>query len=287
MIESKLTELLEHTGEQVHVGPPPIEALRAGAVRRRRRRTAAVSVASVVAVVAAVGGTTLLTQGSKGVDPNPPVASGTPVTVPEGMRLVGIGHAAIAVPNAWGTNQSFCGTPRKDTVEIDIGAVAACGIPRAAGVDSVQVANRQPFENFRADQTLDIDGVPAQRQRTSCAKGAMGKVTTCTSTVVIPSLGVWFRAESSTSAVEVDRILSRITIVPGLVGVPGYSTNNLNGELPTAAEYVDSLRQLGLKAEIQNPMTSGDIPSGTVRSASPGPGTMLAPGATVTISVHR
>jgi hypothetical protein len=280
MIESKLTELLEHTGEQVKVGPPPIEDLRAGAARRRRRRTAAVAVASAVAVVAAVGGTTLLTQHRVG-RPAVPVASTPPAEVPAGMRLVGIGHAAIAVPTQWGTNQLECGTPKKDTVMIDVGPVFACLSPRPAGVDSVQVGSRQSDESFRADQSLTIDGVPAQRQRTSCAKEPQGRVTTCFSTVLIPSLGVWFRAESSRSAAEVDRILDRIMIVPDRIGVPGYSTPKQDGHQPTGEEYADTLRQAGLKPE----MRTGSIPNARIVTVSPGPGTMLAPGSTVTITV--
>ena len=88
MIEAKLTELLERTGEHVDVGPPPLDAMRAGAARRRRRRTVTWSSVSVAAVLAVIGGTTLLTQGSSGVDPQPPVTSRSPGVVPGETRLV-------------------------------------------------------------------------------------------------------------------------------------------------------------------------------------------------------
>jgi hypothetical protein len=284
MIESKLTELLEHTGDQLTVGPPPIEALRAGAARRRRRRTAAVSLTSAAVVAAVIAGTTLLTQGSGRVDPQPPVASGSPGTVPDGMRLVGFGHAAIAVPNEWGTNQYRCTTPQKDTVVIDVGAYLMCYARRPAGVESVDVSRGRPKPDYQADETIEVDGVPAERQRTACSQDTAYGTESCSGTVFIPSLDVAFRAESSTSAAEVDRILERIVIVPDRVGVPGYRTVDRRGHQPSGAEYAELLRQAGFKPVIQTRRSSGPAP-GSILTASPGPGTMLAPGSTVTITV--
>lgn len=284
MIESRLTELLERTGEQTTVGPPPIDAMRTGAARRRRRRTVAWSAASAVAVVAAIAGTTLLaTQGSG--DPMPPIASAGPVPAPAGMRLVGYGHAAIAVPTEWGTNVMKCGTPQKDTVVIDVGLVTSCLPPRPAGVDSVELGRGEPHPDFHADRSVKIDGVPAQRQRTSCTEGSTyGQAPACSGTVVIPSLDVWFRAESTTNAAEVDRLLARIVVVPDLVGVPGYRTIDRSGHQPLAADYAELLKEAGLKAEFLT-RKSPSYPAGMIFSGSPAPGTMVAPGTPVTITL--
>jgi hypothetical protein len=127
--------------------------------------------------------------------------------------------------------------------------------------------------------------VRAERQRTTCPdEGNFGQVTTCFGAVFIPSLDVWFWAQSSTNAGEVDRMLDRIVVVPDLVGVPGYRAIDRNGRQPTGADYAPLLGQAGLKAEFRTRKSPG-YPAGTIFTAAPAPGTMLAPGATVAITV--
>ncbi|MET9316898.1 PASTA domain-containing protein [Kribbella sp. NPDC003505] len=271
-----LTDLLERTAAHTPVGPPPLDALRAGATRRRRRRTAGITGAAAVAVAAVVGGTTLLTSPER----TAPVTSPAPA-VP--TRLVGQGHAAIAVPQSWGTNQSMCGTPRRDTVLIaDPTELQYCMAFPVAGVDSVRVATT-PRTQFRADETLTIDGVRAERQRTTCSQDNYRHVLTCSATVWIPSLQVWFEAQSSTSAAEVDRILSRIVIVPDRVGVPSYSSM----AMPlSGAKYAAVLRGLGLKVSYRS-MANPNYPRGSVLGVSPAVGTMVANASTVTVTVVK
>ena len=55
-------------------------------------------------------------------------------------RLVGLGHAAIAVPDDWGTDATRCGVPMRDTVVIDVEKkktrapiVPLCGAPAPTG----------------------------------------------------------------------------------------------------------------------------------------------------------
>lgn len=281
MIESELTELLERAGARTTVGPPPIEAIRAGAARRRRRRAAAISAVSVAAAAVAVGGTLLLAGGPSFTNPAPPAASTPPV--PAATRLVGIGHAAIAVPEQWGTNQLGCGTPQKDTVIIDAGPQNLCKTPYPNGVESVFVASRTRID-FRADETFQIDGVRAERQQTRCMVDTLNRVTVCLGTVFIPSLDVSFRAESSTSSGEVDRILERIMIVPDKVGVPVPLFSESNPAARLGEEYADRLTALGLKPNLETRKSPGYI-SGSILEVSPSPGTMLTPGATVTVTV--
>lgn len=281
MIESQLTELLERAGEQTAVGPPPMDALRAGAARRRRRRTAAWSALSAAAVVAVVATTLLVPHGRGSGDP--PVPAGTSESPPVAMRVVGFGHLAVAVPKTWGTNQAQCGTPQKDTVLIDDpSAMRYCMAARPAGVESIQLTIGPPDLDWHADETFEIDGVQAKRQRTTCDIEYLN-VEVCSAVVSIPSLRVWFRADSSTSAEEVDRLLDRIVLVPDQVGVPSTHGWLEPGRRFTAPMYAAELTKLGLKPRIQT-TKSPSYSAGDILGVVPTPGTMLAPGATVTIT---
>jgi hypothetical protein len=191
------------------------------------------------------------------------------------MRFVGVGQAAIAVPLAWGTNQLRCGTPMHDTVVIDPGGAHACGQARPAGVDSVELFSGGPRRYFTADRTLAVDGLAAQRQTTRCAEDPRGKV--CYGTVYIPSLRVSFRAESSTGAAVVDRILEQVRVLPGQVAVPGFIDQDRR-------YYEGMVRDAGLTAEIRGIKRPGYDP-GSVLDVSPPPGTMVAPGTVVTATV--
>ena len=275
MTERQLTDLLERTAARTPVGPPPLDTLYAGAAHRRRRRTAGLVAATAVTVGAVIGASTLLhPRGSTA-----PVTSPAPVPT----RLVGFGHAAIAVPADWPTNKSQCGTPQQDTVLIDDPSAGRyCASRRPSGVDSVQLSGR-PTIDFHADQTVVIDGVQAQRQRTSCLDGWQ-QTKVCLGAVGIPSLKVWFYAESSTSAAEVDRILARIAILADRTGVPSYQALRVDLNGPTGTTYAAMLQQVGLKPAFRT-VWSPNYPAGTTLGVSPAPGTMLAPGSTVTVTI--
>jgi hypothetical protein len=273
MIETKLTDLLERTADQTPVGPPPLNALRTGAAHRRHRRTAGLAAAAAVAVV--IGATSLLTSHRSTVT--------SPAPAPVATRLVGFGHAVIAVPKAWGRNQSMCGTAMADTVLIDDpSAFHLCAAFQRSGVESVQISGR-PTIGFRADETLTIDGVLAERQRTTCVAASNG-VAVCSGAVSIPTLGVWFRAESSTNADEVGRILDRIAVVTDQSGVPGYLTVGGSVQGALAANYAPLLEKAGLKPRYVM-KKSPNYPAGLLLAVMPAAGTMLKPGATVTVTV--
>ncbi|GAA1111569.1 hypothetical protein GCM10009630_05820 [Kribbella jejuensis] len=228
-------------------------------------------------MVTAIVGTALTLNHDRGATPavtSPPIAT----------RLVGIGHAAIAVPTTWGTNQFSCATPTADTVLIDIGVINLCAMPRPAGVESVQLGRGVPrMFPFHADETLEIDGVPAQRQRTTCNDDSWNHVQVCSGAVWIPSRNVWFWAQSSTSADGVDRILDRIVLVPDRVAVPLFRTYDSEGRPLSADAYAAQLTRLGLKP-VRRAIKSPNYSTGTIQTVSPGSGTMLAPGATVTVT---
>ncbi|NIK56619.1 PASTA domain-containing protein [Kribbella shirazensis] len=290
MIEPKLTELLEDTADRTPVGPPPLIALRAGAARRRRRRTAGLTAVTVAAVGAVIAGTNLLaspTSTAPVTSPTPvPTTPTTPTTaapVPFTTRLVGFGRAAIAIPASWPTNKSSCGTPQLDTVQIDDPTRGLfCMSYRPDAVESVELTGTPSIE-FRADKTVVIDGVEAQRQRTKCLDGWQG-TRVCVGAVGIPSLKVWFYAESSTSAEEVDRILSRIQILRGRAGVPSYWS--VRGSTPgsPARSYEPLLLAAGLAVQYKA-VKSPSYADGTILGVSPAVGTLLPVGSTVTVTV--
>ena len=83
----------------------------------------------------------------------------------------------------------------------------------------------------------------------------------------IPSLGVSFRAESSTSPGEVDRILNRITIVANKVGVPEPLFSESNPAARFGEQYADRLTALGLKPNLETRKSPGYIPGNILAAA--------------------
>lgn len=239
-----------------------------------RGRGVLASAAAASTVVAVIGVTNLLSSSGTGtLIPTP-----EPTPEPVVMRTVGYGHVAITVPRSWGTNASRCGTPHRDTVLIDDPSAASyCDLPRPPDVDSVELVTAPP-SGFRADETILVDGVYAVRRKTGCASDGV-----CWGAVGFPSLHVWFRASSSTSADEVDQILSWIQILPDQVGVPSaWSLDESRG----GTAYAKLLHELGLKTEVLT-RTSTVYKPGRLVSVSPRPGTLLSPGETVTLTVIK
>jgi hypothetical protein len=249
---------------------------------RVRRRRLVVTLVTVAVAVMLIGGTVLASTLGGAADPGPPARSSpSPTVTPPGTRLVGAGHAAIAVPKEWGTNKALCGVPQQDTVVIDVAAIEACLPRRPRRVDSVEIRTGPPPFYYHADETTVIDGVPAERQKTACSPGGRP---VCTGIIYLPSLGVMFIADSSTSQAEVDRILSWIRIVPDLVAVPGVDKIRTDEQGGARATYVDVLHRASLTAEIRAKTVPGS-PAGYILAVSPAPGTMVQPGTVVTVTV--
>jgi hypothetical protein len=278
MTEDNPFELPEKAGDR---------EMDAGARQRRWGRGLVVTVASAAVVVTVIGGSVLLSALRNSAEPGPPVASPSPLVTPPGTRLVGAGHAAIAVPEEWGTNKAYCGVPQHDTVVIDVAAIELCLPRRPRGVDSVEIWTGPPRFDYHVDERTQIDGVPAERQNTTCSLGGRP---VCTGTIYLRSLGVMFIADSSTSRAEVDRILSWIRIVPDLVGVPGFDKINVDAQINAdeqggaKATYLDVLQRAGLTAQIHT-RTVHASPTGYILAVSPVPGTMVRPGTVVTVTV--
>ena len=280
MTDDHLTELLERAADGVHVAPAPVVAMVGDAARVRRRRALTLSLASAAAVAAVAGGTVVLS--TVGNAPGPQ-SQATPAALASDARLVGLGHVAVAVSRGWGTNVTRCGVPQKDTVVIDVGTVETCLTQRPRGVESVEVIQGEPRFDFSADETLTVDGVAAQRQATAC-EFDVGDTRVCNGTVYLPSTGVSFRAESSTGAAHVDRILQQIRLVPEQVGVPGYQTLAVNQQGNSGQKYLEALREAGFTGGVRTRKVPG-VKAGYVLAVSPQPGTMVEPGSTVTVTV--
>ena len=289
MTDHDLSDLLDRLGDRAPVGPPPTAAMLAAATRGRRRRTTWLAVGTAAAVT--VGGLSLLRDSSDPANLGPADPSPTSVVTPAGTRLVGLGHAAIAVPEEWGTNRVRCAAPQKDTVIIDQGAVCLADFPRPEGVESVSVHPRwyggfgRP--NEVETQSFDLDGEPAERVATACVDGDGPAV--CTGAVYLPGQEVSFVADSSSrdARARVEEILSWIRVVPDRVGVPGFQDVNHNWyheDITAGEHYRTALEILGLQVEVVAESRQGvSEEEGYILGVEPQPGTMVAPGSVVLV----
>jgi hypothetical protein len=297
MNEQHLDALLHRAAARVDVGDAPLDALHASAARTHGRRTGLAVLGSIAAVLTVVVGAITLVPRFGSESPDRPVAttnpSPTPYAVPEGMRLVGIGHAAVAVPKDWSTNAVVCGGSSKDTVILDLGLfVSSCPqVNRWPGIDSVMI------RTGRSDEFLDydpvtIDGVPAFRSTTTCDDSVVPR---CGATLAIPSLSVTFIAESTTGASTVEEILDRVHVFPDLVAVPGFAHHNDAagfdyGNAVAHETYIADLKEWGFDVKLRlrpYPRFLNSPSRGLVLSVSPAVGTMVRPGTVVRVTAVR
>ncbi len=201
---------------------------------------------------------------------------------PVGTRYVGVGHAVIAVPEEWSTNAHQCGTPTEPTALVDIGAICMMYVPYPADTDSVEVRPSYEGEEFTDWVPIQIGGLDALRspdeefEETLGADGAKGRAIYGAS-VYVPSENAVFRARSSNAQERVDALLDTVAVVEGYVAVPGFRV----AEKP----YLETLAELGLRAdEVPGDRVDG-LGSGTVTDVDPEPGTLVPPGATVRVGV--
>lgn len=258
---------------------------------------AVVAVLAVVVGIALVVGLSVSGDGSGGNGPDGPdaVAPGEDGTAP-GTRLVGIGHLAVAVPEEWGRNQTECGTPQTDTVVIDQGVVCLALVPRPAGVESVELHRRRPVESGglgSADTTsVQVAGRRAERSEVQCRPQGTGlPVEVCRAWLHFSAERVTFVAESSSSdaRARLDEMLGWVRFVDDRVAVPGLEGLHLDVQTEQpggngAERYAAELRELGLAVRTVTEPRPG-TETGRILGVEPAPGTMLEPGATVTVTV--
>ena len=269
--------LLERAVDEVVVLAPPVGPMLAEADRLRRRRRTAVA-GAVLAVLVTLGAADAVTSF---LDPDP---EGWPSAAPpDGMRFVGIGRAVIAVPTGWATDATRCGQPVRDTVVIGTAPATTCTAPRPSDIRSVLIISGPPDEGFRAASTYDVAGHPVERGPTTCP----GE--TCTAVVHLPTESVTFTVASSNprperARAEVAGMARGVRVLEGSVAVPG--TGDLAADYGRSAEakYVADLRDLGLAPVVEARADTGAVP-GTVTAVTPAPGTPLARGSRVTVTV--
>jgi hypothetical protein len=286
MNDDNLTDLLEARAADVPVGPAPLADMHRAA--SRRRRSYAVALAAAAAVVVGVGAVAVWPDGSgsdRGTQvatdsPSDPASSDVP---PAGFRWVGIGQAAIAVPEDWPDNATRCGTPAQDTVVIDQGVVPLCMALYPEGVTSVEVRGKGGMDDVSGWSPLEVDGEEALRSpaiETETFEG--GSI--YAATLYLVERDVMFAAESSVSQEAADEVLTRVAILDALVAVPGISEANYGGEQRRAGEnYVRTLEEAGLTAEVVTKRSGTS--AGFVMGVSPTPGTVVEPGSVVTVTV--
>lgn len=280
MTDRDLSDLLERSAERVAVAAPPVPAMLAGARRLRRRRATLRSLVAVAAVAAVLGGTALVTAGepSPSADTDPTPAA----PVPPGTRLVGTGHAAIAVPEEWSTNAMRCGVASEPTVIIDVTVVETCARLGRRVFDNVRVVAGGATRLGRPVRDQEVDGVTIRRSATACEPTG-NRLTLCTGDVYVPSSEAFFQAEADTRE-RVEEILSWVRVLPDLVAVPGYGDANMDHQDDDAAEhYRAELEEAGLDVEVVYERRPGGKP-GYVLDVRPAPGEMLAPGDVVTVT---
>ncbi|RYP82264.1 hypothetical protein EKO23_22145 [Nocardioides guangzhouensis] len=271
-IDPRLAALLERAGDRVLVLAPPVDALVAEGRRQRQRRrtTWLVGAAAALLVLLALD----VVMGSPGQQTGSP---GDPDVAPDGMRLVGVGRAAIAVPDDWGTNRLRCGTPIADTVVLDIGDTPLCRAARPRDVQSVRVLHGSRPVGFQADGTVGIDGEPAERSATACVGGV------CRATVYVLSDRAAFTAEGPTRE-DVDRLLGRVRVLEHRIAVPGYAGVAARSRGASDDAVYADLRDYGLDPRVvlrEDPVAE----PGTVLALRPAPGAVVAPGTDVQMVV--
>jgi PASTA domain len=281
MTDHDLSELLERLASRTSVSSPPSQEMLAAGTRARRRRTTWGVLGAAAAVAVVAGGLAAVTLGSEPAPVDEPAASDTPYTPPTGTRLVGIGHLAVAVPEAWATNELRCGTPVKDTVVVDVTFIETCAFLAPEPFDSVWLREGAPGM-FEPDGEAEVDGLPAQRQATTCTDYP-NDTTICRGALFVPSENASFEAQSATKR-GVEEILSWIHLARGLVAVPGFQTADMDHQDDDSGEhYRTELTRLGFATQTVTRKVPGAKP-GYVLEVSPGPGTMLEPGATITVT---
>lgn len=288
MFDDNLTDLLEARAADVLVGPPPLAEMHRDAARRRR--SYGVALAAAAAVVVTVGAVAVWPDGSGSARDSAPFASDSPSdpaagdVPPAGTRWIGIGQAAVAVPDAWPVNATRCGTPTRATVVVDVGAVELCLMPYPAGVTSVEVRARNVADDVSGWTSLEVDGEEALRSPDSTVEGT--DPTVYGVSIYLPARDVMFVASSTVSQEAAAEALTEIAILDTLVAVPGIAEANYGGAQSKAGEtYVRTLEEAGLTAEVVTEANRGG--PGFVLGVSPTPGTVVEPGTVVTVTVAR
>jgi hypothetical protein len=79
-------------------------------------------------------------SGASGGGSSGSVGSDRSFAAPAGTRWVGAGRLVVAVPSSWGTDETQCGTPVRDTVVFEYGVQPMCAMRLVPPVSSLHIA---------------------------------------------------------------------------------------------------------------------------------------------------
>ncbi len=287
MNEHDLIDALDERVTDVPVGAAPIDTMTRAARGARRRRGLGAGLAAAVVVAGIALGTAALVSGEGSGGDSVDVASDAPAwqSPPAGMRYVGLGHAAIAVPADWPDNATSCGTPARSTVIIDVGVTCLALFPYPADTDSVEVRPAYEGEDFSTWTPVESGGVEALRVDDDPMPGLDGGAAVSGASLYLPDEGVVFRAQSSISPDNVSSLLEGVAVFEDAVAVPGFQMVTTEAQEAAAQAYFDVLEEQGLVGEQVDQLDKRKYPSGWVISTDPVPGTLVAPGSTVQVTV--
>ena len=281
MIDQDLEELLEIAAQSVVVAPAPTDAVVRAAHKRKAWPVWTLVGLSSVAAAALVIGVASLNPGTKAPVVEQPPLQPTPSV---DTRLVGIGQVFVSVPEGWGTNQTHCGTPQRDTVVLDAAAVELCIAPRPQGIDSVSLIRGRPFD-FGAAQTVQIDGVTAEAEPITCHEQYGRDFEVCSRSVYFPAQDVTVTAESSSARTTfLDDFLQNLHVFVDSVAVPGFMDVNNAKQEKAGDRYLQLLDEAGLVADVHI-ITDSRWPDGFVLAVDPGVGALVHPGDQVTVDI--
>lgn len=290
MNEQDLMEALEHRAGDVPVGPAPVAEMTTSATRTRRRRgLAAGAAAAVVAVVAGLGVAQVVAGDDPARDGGQDVVATEPDVAPAGYRYVGLGRAAIAVPEEWAPDEVGCnGTPTTSTYVVGASGVGCMML--TVFPDDTDIVRVDPGRQVDTSAWVptEVDGVPALRSPVAEAEQdpALGGRPITSAQVYLPDDDALFTVESTVSPERVDELLDGVVRLDDRVGVPGFADLGTDGGRADDA-YVRRLEALGLQVELLPQLDRMQRPPGEVIDVEPRPGTVVAPGSTVQVRAAR
>ncbi|HEY1133079.1 MAG TPA: PASTA domain-containing protein [Nocardioides sp.] len=209
------------------------------------------------------------------------------LAVADGTRLVAVGRVALAVPERWSDAEQHCGTPRADTVLGPEPNYLLCGASLASGLSWVQFGT-VPLPG-------DPSGTPeeAPDEALACHDGTgeeigfrVEDVGGCDVWIVgadQPSVHVASTLPTDAAREVVAEVATSYRVLRHHLGLPPPGGVGVNGSVGAGWDYVAWLRGEGLDVTVVE--VEDDRKAGDVLAVEPTPGTLLANGAPVTVTL--
>jgi hypothetical protein len=269
--EESANRLLHQAGDQIPASAAPVgQLLREGRRAERRRLVTVVGSAVAVALIAA-GGAALAVD-----DPGPSSSAVRPPepSTPPGTRLVGMNRVAVAVPIGWRAGRPRCQTSYAETITVGAPAGAGCAMIVPVNVASAMLSADTRGQGIVMPQPTsggELDRIGVLRWPTISITTAPAGTTVYEGALFVQGRSVAIVVRSPVRAV-VDRILRSALSVPD-----DYRT------IPPDPTPQD-LRRMGFGVEVRQVYRPG-LPQGSLVGTAPSPGSVVAEGAPVIVSL--